>query len=148
MLLSRDCYCKSTTGEENISSGHCVLTLSHQWHTRPLWTTQTFVYKADPGNITWNHRIAKVGRDWSSSSPNHLAQWAVSQNRLLRTLSGLVLNISNDEDFKSLHNQLHFRSNGLVFRIVLIPHKPGDEEHTTSEGRTTIWLADVLFIFF
>lgn len=106
------------------------------------------MYKADLGNITWNHKIAKVGRNWSSSSATLLAQRAVNQNRLLRTLSGLVLSISNDEDFKSFHDHLQFRSNGFVFSTVLIPHKPGDEEHTKSDGRTTVWLIGVLFIYF
>ena len=56
--------------------------------------------------------------------------------------------MSNDNDFKSFHDQFQFRSNGLVFRIVLVPHEPGHEEHEKSEWRTTVLLIEVLFIYF
>lgn len=99
-------------------------------------------------------------RVWKFSLAATWVLWQIKASKLGSSLLWLFLlnyskleQIVQDLDWSCFENlqwscndHLQIRSNGLVFRIVLIHHKPGNEEHTKSEGRTTLILIDFFFL--
>jgi len=60
-----------------------------------------FVRRSSPNNyrVSQNHRKSEVGRDlWRSSNPILPAHSKVGYNRLLRTLSTEILDLSKDRN--------------------------------------------------